>query len=168
MPTLALLNGHTFAGGLLVALHHDYRIQNPSKGFLCMNEVLFGAAMDAPLLSIFREKITSPGTYRTLILEGHRFNAQQALKEGITDGLGGLDEALQFINEHELIKKGDAGVYGVLKEEMYRESMHLLSSHQANEGHKAAQAARRQAEKKQQLHRINVWENNSSNSKTKL
>lgn len=34
MPTVALLNGHTFAGGLILAMHHDYRIQNPTKGFL--------------------------------------------------------------------------------------------------------------------------------------
>ena len=33
MPTIALLNGHAFAGGLMLAMHHDYRIMNPSKGF---------------------------------------------------------------------------------------------------------------------------------------
>lgn len=37
MPTVALLNGHAFAGGLIVAMHHDYRIMNPSKGYCCMS-----------------------------------------------------------------------------------------------------------------------------------
>ena len=37
MPTVALMNGHTFAGGLIIAMHHDYRIMNPSKGYACMS-----------------------------------------------------------------------------------------------------------------------------------
>jgi enoyl-CoA hydratase/carnithine racemase len=44
MPTVALLNGHAFAGGLMTAMMHDYRIMNPHKGFVCLNELDFPSA----------------------------------------------------------------------------------------------------------------------------
>ncbi|KAG8623482.1 hypothetical protein KVT40_008458 [Elsinoe batatas] len=127
MPTIALINGHAFAGALILAMHHDYRIMNPHKGYLCLNEVELGVPLQPPMSSIFRQK-TPPTTYRTLVLEGKRFKALDALKDGIIDHLGDLDEALKFVEELQLTKKAEKGVYGELKREMYRESLHLLEN----------------------------------------
>ncbi|KAF4555949.1 Enoyl-CoA hydratase/isomerase-like protein 3 [Elsinoe fawcettii] len=129
MPTIALINGHAFAGALMLAMHHDYRIMNPHKGYLCLNEVELGVPLRPPMSSIFREK-TPPATYRTLVLEGKRFKALDALKDGIIDHLGGLEEALKYVEELQLVKKAEKGVYGELKREMYRESLHLLENPQ--------------------------------------
>lgn len=126
MPTLALLPGHAFAGGFMTALHHDYRVQNPSKGFLCMNEVDFGAPLKPPMASIFRIK-TTPKVYQEIVLEGKRFAGPAALEAGLVDALGGLEEALKLIEERKLVAKCQSGVYGVLKAEMWRESAELLS-----------------------------------------
>jgi hypothetical protein len=76
--------------------------------------------------SIFRQKIPSPNTYRTMVLEAKRYNALEALKEGIVDGLGGLDQTLLFIDEMKLVAKGKSGVYGRIKAEMWRETVGLL------------------------------------------
>ncbi|PNS20281.1 Enoyl-CoA delta isomerase 1, peroxisomal [Sphaceloma murrayae] len=127
MPTIALINGHAFAGALMLAMHHDYRIMNPHKGYLCLNEVELGVPLRPPMSSIFRQK-TTPTTYRTLVLEGRRFKSLDALKDGIVDALGGLDETLKYIDELQLVKKADKGVYGELKREMYRESLHYLEN----------------------------------------
>jgi Delta3-Delta2-enoyl-CoA isomerase len=126
MPTLALLNGHAFAGGLMTAMHHDYRIANPSKGYLCLNELDFGAPLKPPMSSIFREKLPA-ATYRKVVLEAHRFAGPEALASGLVDGLGALDEAIKFATDRKLVEKGKTGVYGVMKWEMYRESVQLLS-----------------------------------------
>ena len=40
IPTVALINGHAFAGGCLLALAHDYRIMRSDRGYMCMNEIL--------------------------------------------------------------------------------------------------------------------------------
>src|SRR5690606_17934054 len=77
MPTVALINGHAFAGGLMLSMFHDYRIMNGDRGYVCLNEVDFGALLKAPMSSIFREKVT-PTTYRSLVLEGKRFTAKEA------------------------------------------------------------------------------------------
>lgn len=48
MPTVALMPGHAFAAGLMTAMYHDYRVFNPSRGFLCLNELEFGAPLKPP------------------------------------------------------------------------------------------------------------------------
>ncbi|KAJ1329089.1 Delta3-Delta2-enoyl-CoA isomerase [Microdochium nivale] len=127
MPTVALLNGHTFAGGAMLAMHHDYRVFSGPRGYLCLNELEFGAPLMPPMASIFREKLL-PSTFRKLVLEAHRFDAPQALEAGIVDKVGGLDAALEMVRDLKLVSKAARGAYGLLKQEMYRESLSLLDA----------------------------------------
>jgi len=120
MPTVALLNGHAFAGGLMTAMMHDYRVMNPHKGFVCLNELDFGAALQPTMATVFRVKL-SMTTFRNMVLESKRFAALEALKEGIIDGVGGVDETLAFISEMKLTQKAQGKSYGQIKEELYRE-----------------------------------------------
>lgn len=133
MPTVALINGHAFAGGLITAMYHDYRVQSGEKGFLCINEILFGAVMDAPLLSVFREKLASPTVFRDLVLEARRFGGRDALEAGLVDAVGGLDEALALVERRGLTSKAKSGVYGAMKEEMWRGSLGFLADHEGNQ-----------------------------------
>ena len=134
MPTLALINGHAFAGGLMLAMYHDYRVFNPTRGFLCLNELDFGATLMSPMSAIFRQKLPSPTTYRSLVLEAKRFGAEEALREGIVDRLGGsLSDALTLVRERGLDQKARSGVYGALKAEMWRETVALLDDHEGNQ-----------------------------------
>ncbi|PKY07164.1 enoyl-CoA hydratase/isomerase family protein [Aspergillus campestris IBT 28561] len=132
MPTVALLNGHAFAGGLMLAMYHDYRIQNPAKGFLCINELEFGVPLQSPMMHVFREKLP-PATFRTVVLGAKRFGGPEAQAAGIVDGVGGLDETLAFIRERTLHKnKADTGIYGTMKEEAYRGLLGMLDDHAGN------------------------------------
>ncbi|KAF2963269.1 hypothetical protein GQX73_g10315 [Xylaria multiplex] len=128
MPTVALINGHAFAGGIFLAMHHDYRVFTGSgRGFACVNELEFGAPLPPPLTSIFRIKAT-PLVYRTVVLEAKRFDAKAALEAGIVDAVGELDAVLKLIEDRKLVAKGTTGVYGCLKEGMYKESVALLAA----------------------------------------
>src|SRR5256885_3334343 len=60
-------------------------------------------------------------SFRTMVMESKRYLALEALKEGILDGVGGLDEALAFIEEMKLVQKAQGKSYGEIKEELYRE-----------------------------------------------
>lgn len=163
MPTLALLNGHAFAAGLMTAMMHDYRLMNPHRGYVCLNELDFGAPLKPPMASIFRQKLPSPATYRTLVLEAKRFNALEALKEGIVDGLGGVEEAVAFVEEMGLGGKGRSGVYGRLKAEMWGETVGLLEGgcgvgREGREGmeKRGEEEERRRGEEGRR--RVEVWE----------
>ncbi|KAL6793693.1 ClpP/crotonase-like domain-containing protein [Trichoderma sp. SZMC 28013] len=128
MPTIALLNGHTYAGGLMLAMSHDYRLAPSPKGFLCLNEVLFGAALQPPMASLFRAKLPSNAIFRKVALEGHRFTGAEAVADGLADALcpNGLDDALKFIAERQLLEKPKKGVYGTIKAEMYKDLVREL------------------------------------------
>ncbi|KAI0490524.1 putative carnitinyl-CoA dehydratase [Xylaria cf. heliscus] len=128
MPTVALINGHAFAGGLFLAMHHDYRVFTGSgRGFACVNELEFGAPLPPPLAGIVRIK-TTPLVYRSLVLEAKRFDAKAALEAGIVDAVGELDAVLKLIEDRGLVAKGTKGSYGSLKEEMYRECVAMLDA----------------------------------------
>ncbi|KAI0805805.1 putative carnitinyl-CoA dehydratase [Xylaria sp. FL0064] len=126
MPTVAWINGHAFAGGIFLAMHHDYRVFTGSgRGFACVNELEFGAPLPPPLSAIFRVKAT-PFVYREVVLEAKRFDAKAALEAGIVDAVGELDAVLKLIKDRALVAKGTKGSYGMLKTEMYKEVVALL------------------------------------------
>ena len=104
----------------MTAMMHDYRVMNPHKGFLCLNELDFGAALQPAMASVFRVKL-SMTTFRNMVLESKRYPALEALKEGIIDGVGSVDETLAFIGEMKLTQKAQGKSYGNIKEELYRE-----------------------------------------------
>ncbi|KAK8070061.1 Enoyl-CoA hydratase/isomerase [Apiospora phragmitis] len=90
MPTVALINGHCYAAGLMLAMHHDYRVfSGGARGYLAVNELEFGAPLLPPMAGIFREKLR-PDVCRTLALEARRFSGPEALAAGLVDALGGL------------------------------------------------------------------------------
>ncbi|MCJ1340000.1 hypothetical protein MMC09_005294 [Bachmanniomyces sp. S44760] len=156
LPTLALLNGHAFAAGLMTAMMHDYRIMNPHRGYLCLNELEFGAPLTPPMASIFREKVARHDTYRSLVLEAKRFNALEALEGGLVDGLGGMDEAVAFVGEGGmLVWGGKTGVYGRLKAEMFRETVGFLEEGDEGEERMGGEERRR---REGAVRRVRVWE----------
>ncbi|KAJ5591991.1 uncharacterized protein N7459_002360 [Penicillium hispanicum] len=131
MPTVCLLNGHAFAGGFMLAMYHDYRVQNAEKGFLCVNELEFGVPLQTPMMAIFREKLP-PTTFRNVILEARRFGGKDALQAGIVDAVGGLDETIALIQDRKLLNKAATGIYGTMKEEMYSRVLNSLDDHAGN------------------------------------
>jgi len=156
MPTVALMNGHAFAGGFMTAMMHDYRIMNPHKGFLCLNEIDFGASLRPPMASVFRVKL-SMTTFRNIVLESRRYPAPEALKEGMLDGLGGLEETLAFIEERKLVQKGQGASYGQIKEEMYREVIKDLGEAEDIPDKQAARDADREKRAEESRKRVDAW-----------
>ncbi|KAI9926482.1 hypothetical protein ASPWEDRAFT_45415 [Aspergillus wentii DTO 134E9] len=157
MPTVALLNGHAFAGGFMVAMYHDYRIQNPSKGFLCINELEFGVPLQTPMMNIFREKLT-PANFRNVVLGAKRFPGPESLSAGIVDGLGGLDETLAFIRERGLQTKAATGIYGTMKEEMYHHTLGVLDNHAGNLEWRDRVEDKKEKEQEATLKAVEAWE----------
>lgn len=85
------------------------------------------------------------------------------MKEDLVDGLGGLSEALAFVDEFQLVRKAQKGLsgrssYGELKREMYRETIGYLegsSEESIREGVQALQGAREEREREENVRR---WE----------
>lgn len=97
--TIAAINGHCFAGGMLLALCCDYRLMTTGRGWMSMNEVgylaqafcqsqadtqlLIGEPIPSDVSNVLKARI-SP-TYWTKVIMAHRWTAQEALAAGIVD-----------------------------------------------------------------------------------
>jgi enoyl-CoA hydratase/carnithine racemase len=125
MPTICLINGHCFGAGFFLAISHDYRVQNPSKGFICLPEVDLGALMPSPIQTMFKQKLT-PAQYRLLVFEGTKITGSQSLNARIVDAIGELDACLKIVTEKNLIAKAEGGVLGSLKEEAFMETLDAM------------------------------------------
>ncbi|KAI1004004.1 hypothetical protein K3495_g4210 [Podosphaera aphanis] len=132
MPTVALVNGHAFAGGCMLAMYHDYRVMNPSRGFLCLNELDLGIPLQPAMSSIFRQKL-KPSIYKLMVLEARRFTGKQALEGGLVDMLGGIPEAIALIDERKLAAKPGTRIYGLLRVEMFRETLSYIDNYDKEE-----------------------------------
>ncbi|KAI9744884.1 MAG: hypothetical protein M1818_001809 [Claussenomyces sp. TS43310] len=168
MPTLALINGHAFAGGLMLAMYHDYRLFNPTRGFLCLNELDFGYALKPAMSSIFRQKLADPAVYRALVLEARRFAAPEALRGGLVDALGALPEALALIADRKLSDKAASGIYGLMRAEMLRETLALLDGHEREEKRDAAIKGAEDRRREEGSRRVAKWNGEAARGKAKL
>jgi enoyl-CoA hydratase/carnithine racemase len=146
----------------MLSMYHDYRIFNPSRGFLCLNEIQFGATLKPAMSSIFREKLPSPITYRSLVLEAHRFNAKEAFEQGIVDGKGAWPEVEALIEERKLTALAGSGVYGQLRREMFRQTYAILQNCGNDEAEAIAEQEledKRKGEGKKRFQEWNVTQN---------
>ncbi|KAI9323612.1 ClpP/crotonase-like domain-containing protein [Dichotomocladium elegans] len=122
IPTVAAINGHAFAGGCMLALSHDYRVMRSDRGFICMNEVDLPSPLSPGMTALIRCK-TTPNTFRNMILQGHRFSAEQALAEHLVDEIAPQNEVLDKAKALALkwAPKAKSGiVYRQLKEEVLK------------------------------------------------
>lgn len=85
IPTIAAIGGHAFAGAVSLAMAHDYRVMNGRRGYLCMNEIFFGAPIPAGMSAVVRAKVHDGQVLRALFLEGHRFSGPEAHAKGLVD-----------------------------------------------------------------------------------
>lgn len=86
-----------------------------------------------------------------------------ALKEGIVDSLGGLDETLKYIQEMKLTLKvgpGMSGVnaYGYLKREMWRETVAFLEKWGEEAGRDFVIEAGLAKERRERDIKVAAWE----------
>ena len=45
MPTICVIHGHTYAGGLIFALCHDFKVIREGSGKLCLSEINIGRTL---------------------------------------------------------------------------------------------------------------------------
>ncbi|GAA3580567.1 enoyl-CoA hydratase-related protein [Kribbella ginsengisoli] len=84
MITIAAVQGHAFAGGLLLALTHDLRIMRADRGFLCLPEVDLGFPFPTAMAGLIRGRLPA-ATAHEAMTTGRRYGGQEALAAGLVD-----------------------------------------------------------------------------------
>lgn len=128
VPMIAAINGHAFAGGLIFAMCHDYRVGNQDKGFLCLNEIHLGVPIPQGVLHLVSTKVERH-ILRKCVFEGHRFGGVEQLEAGLVDVIVPADQVLSagigLATRVAEFAKGN--IYGKLKVELNRQTVELLT-----------------------------------------
>ncbi|RKP19805.1 ClpP/crotonase [Rozella allomycis CSF55] len=130
VPTIAVIRGHAFAGGCLIALAHDYRIMKKDRGFMCMNEVELPSPLSLLMSSVIRLKFNGTKEWRECALRAKRYNAEEGVRHGIVDIATSdddvLKEAIKMAKALMDLAEKSGKVYGLLKQSLYYEAREAL------------------------------------------
>ena len=81
-PVVAALNGHTIAGGCMLALACDNRVMVAGKGKISLNEISFGSSVFAGSTEMLRFWIGSANATKVLY-SGAMYSAEEAMSLGL-------------------------------------------------------------------------------------
>jgi len=128
VPSVAVLQGHTFAAGALLALAHDVRIMRSDRGFFCLPEVDISIPFSPGMSSMIQARLT-PNTAHEAMCTGRRYGGTDALEAGIVSQALAEDQLLPVATElaHALAPKaGDT--LQTIRTTLYRPAIDLMSS----------------------------------------
>lgn len=90
-PTVAALNGHTFAAGLFMAAHMDFRFMREDRGWICMPEVDINIPLLPGMIAICQATMSQQG-FRKLYYTGARLTGPEAVEIGFVERVLPLDD----------------------------------------------------------------------------
>ena len=92
-PIVAALNGHTYAAGVFLSAHMDFRFMREDRGWVCLPEVNINIPLLPGMIAICQAVMT-PSGFRQLYYTGHRATAREAMSYGFVDAVYSAEELL--------------------------------------------------------------------------
>jgi enoyl-CoA hydratase/carnithine racemase len=125
-PTVAVIQGHCYAAGAMLALSHDVRFMREDRGFLCFPEVDIKMAFTTGMNALLTAKLSAQTAHQAMVL-GRRFTAPEALAAGILDSTASeADLQPNAIAYAETLVGKDARTIHAIKQTLYRSALDLL------------------------------------------
>lgn len=119
-PTVAALNGHTFAAGLFMAAHLDFRFMREDRGWICLPEVDINIPLLPGMIAICQATMRPDG-FRKLYYTGARLTGPEAVEIGFVEETKPLEELLPACVDF-------AGMLGKKKTSTYAEMKRCIRS----------------------------------------
>ncbi|KAK3778056.1 hypothetical protein RRG08_044673 [Elysia crispata] len=132
VPTLAAINGHAFAGGAVMAIAHDLRVQSQNQGWLCLNEVFINLRFERGLVSLMRTKVGGGHLFTDAAVLGKRYTGPEALKSGLVHAAPPM--SLMLAESIQLLKSfyGKSGYprksLQLMKSDVFRDALDLFKT----------------------------------------
>jgi enoyl-CoA hydratase/carnithine racemase len=124
--TVAAINGHSFAGGGMLALACDQRVMRDDRGFFCLPEVDINIPFSEGMSKLVRSKL-SKLTSAEAMLTGRRYGAAEALAAGIVDQTAAEDQVVAAAIERAAAHAGkNRGTLQAIKKTIYAEAIESL------------------------------------------
>jgi enoyl-CoA hydratase/carnithine racemase len=119
VPTVAALQGHTFAAGAMLALAHDWRVMREDRGWWCLPEADIRIPFSPGMGALIQAKLT-PAAATDAMLTAKRFPGPEALAAGIVTKTASEDDVLATAVELARAQAPkDGATLGTIKQRMY-------------------------------------------------
>ena len=90
-PIVAALNGHTIAGGCMLATACDYRLMVTGKAKISLNEITFGSPVLAGSVEMLRYCVGSRNA-QSILYSGAMYSAEEAFQLRLVDQVSSEDD----------------------------------------------------------------------------
>lgn len=126
VPTVAALQGHTFAAGAMLALAHDVRLMRADRGYFCLPEVDLGIPFTPAMTALIMGRLPIAAAHEAMTT-GRRFDGVAAQACGLVDGAVAEAELLPAAMDRARTLAAKRGAtLGTIKERMYEPVVSLL------------------------------------------
>jgi enoyl-CoA hydratase/carnithine racemase len=132
IPTVAALQGHTYAGGAMLALAHDWRVMRSDRGWFCLPEADINIPFTPGMSALIQSKLT-PAAATDAMVAARRYGGEDARAAGIVTATASEDTVLSDSLALAAAQAGKLGqTIGTIKERMYRDALAVLGDPDAN------------------------------------
>src|SRR5271167_1069401 len=97
-PLVAALNGHTIAGGCMLALACDYRVMVSEKAKISLNEITFGSSLFAGSLRMLKF-VAGERNAQAVAYSGAMYTAEEAQELGLVDQVSSDEKLMEHARE---------------------------------------------------------------------
>ncbi len=137
VPSVAALQGHTFAAGAMLALAHDQRVMRADRGFFCLPEVDIHIPFTAGMNALITARL-SPRIAHEAMTTGRSYGGHDAARAGIVeeviDAEHLLDRALEIASA---LAPKDPATLGTIKQRLYASTLSSLRQPDSTLEHRA-------------------------------
>lgn len=117
-PTIACLNGNTYAGGAILAAACDFRVMRADRGRFCLPEVNIKIPFTKVMLSVI-DLIPNKVALNKLALTGSALTGVECFEQGVVDHIFPLAELQQgALTFAEVMAEKDRSTYTSIKRGM--------------------------------------------------
>jgi enoyl-CoA hydratase/carnithine racemase len=115
-PIVAALNGHTIAGGCMLATACDVRVMATGKGKISLNEITFGAPVFGGSAEMLRFCVGSSNA-QSILYSGAMYSAEEAFGMGLVDQVSSEETLAEDAREvaHNLGEKDSSAFTSIKK-----------------------------------------------------
>ncbi|GAA0977423.1 enoyl-CoA hydratase-related protein [Nocardiopsis tropica] len=126
MPTVAALQGHTFAAGAMFSLAHDLRVMRADRGFWCLPEADINIPFTPGMSALIQARL-APQTAHEAMLTARRYGGNDAEAAGIVDrAVSEQDVRPTAVELARSLAAKDAATMGTIKSRMYAPVLDVL------------------------------------------
>ena len=130
VPTVAALQGHTFAAGAMLATAHDQRVMRADRGFWCVPEVDIRIPFTPGMAALLMARLPKLSIHEAMTT-GRRYGGEDAAAAGLVDEAVEEERVLSAaIERARPLAEKDPGTLGAIKREMYKDTLAVLRTPQ--------------------------------------